>query len=140
MSGMLLIDSTETPGASPSCASCAAVSRLEREFAAMRREISELRCEVGYWKSRHADAVERIERLKEELEQSRGETRALQDKLFGRKSEKSSHSDRSRDLVDPEEVLVAVKKRGAQPGHAGHGRRDYSHLPVQEEFIPLPDE
>ena len=33
-----------------------------------------------------------------------------------------------------------MKKRGAQPGHAGHGRRDYSHLPVQEEFVPLPEE
>jgi transposase len=95
---------------------------------------------VGYWKSRHADAVKRIEQLKEELDQSRGETRALQDKLFGRKSEKSTHGNRSNDLVDPEEVPAAVKKRGAQPGHAGHGRRDYSHLPVQEEFVPLPEE
>jgi transposase len=102
---------------------------------------AEFRCEVGYWKSRHADAVKRVEQLKEELEQSRGETRTLQDKLFGRKSEKSAHSDRSNDLFDPEEVAAAVKKkRGAQPGHAGHGRRDYSHLPVQEEFVPLPEE
>ena len=94
--------------------------------------------EVGYWKSRHADAVKRIEQLKEELDQSQGQTRALQDKLFGRKSEKSARSDRSNDLFDPEEVTAAAKKRGAQPGHAGHGRRDYSHLPVEEEFVPLP--
>ncbi len=73
-------------------------------------------------------------------DQSRGERRALQDKLFGRKSEKSTRGDRSNDLVDPEEVPPSVKKRGAQPGHAGHGRRDYSHLPVQEEFAPLPEE
>jgi len=82
--------------------------------------------------------VKRIEQLKEELDQSRGQTRALQDKLFGRKSEKSAPSDRSNDLFDPEEVTAAAKKRGAQPGHAGHGRRDYSRLPVEEEFIPLP--
>ena len=69
-----------------------------------------------------------------------GEIRALQDKLFGRKSEKSARSDRSNDLFDPEEVAAAAKKRGAQPGHAGHGRRDYSHLPVEEEFVPLPEE
>jgi hypothetical protein len=31
-----------------------------------------------------------------------------------------------------------TKKRGVQSGHAGHGRRDYSRLPVEEEFIPLP--
>jgi transposase len=101
---------------------------------------AEFRCEVGYWKSRHADAVKRIEQLKAELEQSRGETRTLQNNLFGRKSEKSARSDRSNDLFDPEEVPAAAKKRGAQPGHAGHGRRDYSHLPVEEEFVPLPEE
>jgi hypothetical protein len=111
---------------------------VEGELGALRREVSELCCEVGYWKSRHADAVKRIEQLKEELDQSRGQTRALQDKLFGRKSEKSARSDRSNDLFDPEEIAAALKHRGAQPGHEGHRRRDYSHLPVQEEFVPLP--
>jgi len=65
---------------------------------------------------------------------------ALQDKLFGRKSEKSTGGDRSNDLFDPEGVTATVKKRGAQPGHAGHGRRDHSHLPVEEEFVALPEE
>ena len=125
----------ETPDPSVSCTNCPAVQRLERALEVLR---AEFRCEVGYWKSRHADAVKRIERLKEELDQSRGQTRALKDKLFGRKSEKSAPSDRSNDLFDPEAVTAAAKKRGAQPGHAGHGRRDYSHLPVEEEFIPLP--
>ena len=129
----LPIEAAETP---VPCANCPAVQRLEQALARLQ---AEFRCEVGYWKSRHADAVKRIEQLKGELEQSRGETRALQDKLFGRKSEKSSRSDRSNDLFDAEEVAAAVKKRGAQPGHVGHGRRDYSHLPVQEEFASLPE-
>ena len=47
---------------------------------------ADFRREVGYWKSRHADAVKRIKQLKEELDQSRGQPRALRDKLFGRKS------------------------------------------------------
>ena len=138
MSATLLEYPNETPETLVSCPNCPAVQRLER---ALEKSEAEFRCDVGYWKSRHADAVKRIERLKEELDQSRGETRALQDKLFGRKSEKSARSDRSNDLCDPEEVRAAVKKkRGAQPGHAGHGRRDYSHLPVEEEFVPLPEE
>src|SRR3990172_5421189 len=116
------------------------VVSLRQEVADLRRQNLELRQEVGYWKSRHADAVKRIEQMKEELDQSRGQTRVLQDKLFGRKSEKSARSDRSNDLFDPEEVTAAAKKRSAQPGHAGHGRRDYSHLPVKEEFVPLPEE
>ena len=128
----LPIEAGET---SISCANCPAVRRLERALEELR---ADFRREVGYWKSRHADAVKRIAQLQEELDQSRGQTRALQDKLFGRKSEKSAPSDRSNGLFDPEEVTAAANKRGAQPGHAGHGRRDCSHLPVEEEFIPLP--
>jgi transposase len=137
MSATLLdlpIGMAETP---VSCANCPALQRLEQALARLQ---AEFRCEVGYWKSRHTDAVKRIEQLKAELDQSRGETRTLQNNLFGRKSEKSARSDRSNDLFDPEEVPAAAKKRGAQPGHAGHGRRDYSHLPVEEEFVPLPEE
>lgn len=137
MNATLLDLPIETPETSVSCVNCPAVQRLERALEELR---AEFRREVGYWKSRHADAVKRIEQLKEELDQSRGQVHALQDKLFGRKSEKSSPSDRSNELFDPEEVTAAAKKRGAQPGGTGHGRRDYSHLPVKEEFIALPEE
>jgi transposase len=134
---MLLELPTEMPETSVSCENCPAVQRLEREMEKLR---AEFRCEVGYWKSRHADAVKRIEQLTEELDQARGQVRSLQDQLFGRKSEKSAGSDRSNDLFDPKEVPAPLKKRGAQPGHEGHGRRDYSHLPVVEEFVALPEE
>ncbi len=106
----------------------------------LRREVSELRCDVGYWKRMHADAVARNGRLTAELAEARGEIRVLQDKLFGRKSEKSRSADRSNDLFDPEQATTETKKRGAQPGQQGHDRRDYSHLPVREEFLPLPEE
>ena len=131
----LPIETAET--SSVCCANCPTVRRLERALEELR---ADFRREVGYWKSRHADARKRIEQLKEELDQSRGQTRALQDKLFGRKSEKSARNDRSNDLFDPEEVTAPAKKRGAQPGQVGHARRDYSHLPVEEEFVPLPEE
>ena len=129
---------TPNPETLGRCGDCPTLQRLEQELEALRREVRELRCEAGYWKSRHADALKRIEKLEAELEQSRGQTRALQDKLFGRKSEKSACNDRSNDLSDPEGVAAPAKRRGAQPGHAGHGRRDDSHLPVEEEFLPLP--
>jgi transposase len=119
------------------CENCPAVQRLERALEELR---AEFRWQVGYWKSRHADAVKRIEQLEEELDQSRGQVRALQGKLFGRKSEKAAGGDRSNDLFDPQTVTAATKQRGAQPGHAGHDRRDYSHLPVEEEFVALPEE
>jgi transposase len=119
---------------------CPALQRMERELAELRGEVRALRCDVGYWKSRHADTVKRNEQLTEELRQAHGQIRDLQGKLFGRKSEKSTRGDRSNELFDPEEVAAAGKRRGARPGHAGHGRRDYSHLPVTEEFVPLPEQ
>lgn len=33
------------------------VAELRLENAQLRHVVSELRCDVGYWKSRHADAV-----------------------------------------------------------------------------------
>jgi hypothetical protein len=74
MSATLWEHTTETAEELGSCANCPAVQRLER---ALEKLWAEFRCEVGYWKSRHADAVKRIEQLKEELDQSRGQTRAL---------------------------------------------------------------
>jgi transposase len=140
MSATLLELPAKTPETLVPCVNCPALRRLEREWGELRREVSELRCEVGYWRSRHADAVKRIAHLQEELDQSRGQVRALQDKLFGRRSEKASRTDRSNDLFDPLEPPVRSSKRGAQPGEEGHGRRDYSHLPVVEDFVSLPTE
>jgi len=137
MTATLLDLPVETPEPSTSCLNCPAVERLERALEQLQRDFCR---EVGYWKSQHAKAVQRIEQLQEELDQSRGQVRALQDKLFGRKTEKSAQGNRSNDLFDPENVAATAKKRGAQPGHAGHDRRDYSHLPVVEEFITLPEE
>jgi transposase len=137
MSVTLLEHPADAPETGVCCANCPAVQRLERALEELR---AEFRWQVGYWKSRHADALKRNEQLTEELRQAHGQIRALQDKLFGRKSEKSAGSDRSNELFDPEEVPAVVKKRGARPGQRGHGRRDYSHLPVQEEFVPLPVE
>jgi transposase len=117
------------------------VSELREEISQLRREVSELRCEAGYWKSRHADAVKRNEKLQEELDQANAEIRKLKADLFGRKSEKQSSTDRSNQLDDPQEQNSAhKKKRGQQPNRPGPARRDYSHLPVREEFVDVPPE
>jgi transposase len=140
MSAALLERHSETPETLVPRADCSALQRVERELGELRREVRELRCEVGYWKSRHADAVTRNEQLAEELRQAKGEICTLRDEQFGRKSEKATQTDRSNDLFDPLESPVPSRKRGAQPGQEGHGRRDYSHLPVVEQFVSLPTE
>jgi transposase len=137
MNATLLDLPVEKPETAVSCENCPAVERLER---ALEKLWAEFRCEVGYWKSRHADAVKRNEQLAEELRQAKGEIRTLRDEQFGRKSEKATQTDRSNDLLDPWESSLPSRKRGAQSGQQGHGRRDYSHLPVVEEFVSLPME
>ena len=107
----------------------AEVDQLRAEVGSLRRENLELRQQVGYWKSRHADAVRRIAALEQENEQLRGENRKLQAERFGRRSEKQSGSDRSNELEDPADAKPK-RKRGRQPGQPAPRRRDYSHLPA----------
>lgn len=113
------------------------VQELREEVARLRRENLELRQQVGYWKTMHARAVERIEVLEKENEHLRGEIRRLQDRLFGQKSEKQSAKDRSNHLdgldKDKPKADTTKPRKGAK-------RRDNTRLPIQEEIIELPAE
>src|SRR5262249_29639359 len=112
----------------------AKVDRLERENLELRRQ-------VGYGKSRHRDALGRISALEPTVEHLEGEKRQLQADPFGRRSEARPGNDRSNDLEDPQDDSRALKRnRGQQPGNPGPQRRDYSHLPVREQFVDLPPE
>ncbi len=134
MNGTLLLST----GAPPARSSQEELAGLRQAVESLQREVAELRCEAGYWKSRHADALERIEGLKQELDQTKAENRKLKDRLFGTKSEKKKNKDRSNHLDDPQDsVAKGKRKRGGQKGGSGHGRRDYSHLPEQEEFVEV---
>ena len=116
------------------------VADLRSENAMLRQQVSELRCDAGYWKSRHADAVRRSVKLQAELDQAKAEIRQLKAERFGKSTEKQSSSDRSNELVDPNTPVAPKKKRGQQPGRPAPKRRDYSHLPVREEVIDVPEE
>ena len=108
----------------------AIVAQLREEMLQLRREVLGLRCEVGYWKSRHADALKRNEKLERELKQARAEIKNLKADLFGSKSEKQTSGDRSNSLEDPQDRNAKKKKRGQQPNRSGPKRRDYSHLRI----------
>jgi transposase len=112
----------------------AKVQRLERENL-------ELRQRVGYWKSRHRDALGRVSALEQKVELLEGEKRQLQADLFGRRSETDVRNDRSNDLNDPQGDSHEPKRdRGQQPKNPGPKRRDYSHLPARELSLELPRE
>src|SRR5215831_18077459 len=112
----------------------AKVDRLERDNL-------ELRQQVGYWKSRHRDALGRVTALEQRVEQLEGEKRQLQADLFGRRSETRPRNDRSDHLDDPEDgTPPRRRRRGQQPENPGPKRRSYSRLPAREEFRELPPE
>ena len=133
----------EKPIVSDVCPRCGdlaeLVETLREEVGQLRREVATLRAEAGYWKSRHADAVKRNEQLQAELQQARGEVRQLKAKLFGRKAERRLAGQDLAKLIE-DEGQSPPRKRGGQPGHRGHRRIDYSHLPAVEEIRTLPSE
>jgi transposase len=117
------------------------VSDLHAKVQHLERDNLELRQQVGYWKSRHRDALGRITASEQKVEQLEGEKRQLQADLFGRRSETQTRNDRSNDLIDPQDDPLEPKRdRGQQPKNPGPQRRDYTHLPAREVFRELPPE
>jgi transposase len=112
------------------------LAQLRDEVDSLRRENLELRQQVGYWKSMHARAVERIAVLEQENEHFRGENHRLQQQLFGKKSEKQSAQDRSNHL-DGFDDKDSSESRDPKKKQRGPQRRDFSHLPAQEEVVEL---
>ena len=91
------------------------VGELRHENAELRQQVRELRGDVGYWKSRHADAVDRNTKLKAELDEAKAEIRQLKAERFGKQSEKQSATDRSNDLDDPQQQATPKKKSPDRP-------------------------
>jgi transposase len=114
------------------------LAELRCEVASLRRENLELRQQVGYWKGMHARASERIAVLEQENEQFRGENRRLQQQLFGQKTEKQSRKDRSNYLEGLDDEAAVGPQARPKKKQKGPKRRDFSHLPAQEEVIELP--
>jgi transposase len=120
----------------------AETDQLRAEVGRLQRENYELRQQAGFWKSCFQRQEGRLAEAKAENEQLQAEIRRLKAQVFGRKSEKqgkdrSNHVDASQD--DTREKRPSNGKRGQQPGRPAPQRRDHSHLPAEEEFIPLPE-
>jgi predicted nuclease with TOPRIM domain len=119
------------------------LTQLRGEMDTLRRENLELRQQAGYWKTMHGRALERLATLQQENEQLRGDVRRLQDQVFGPKSEKQSHKDRSNHLPgldDEEETAGAAPACRPKPPRPGPQRRDYSHLTKALHFLSSSNE
>ncbi len=95
-----------------------------------------LNCDKNYYKSLHERAKSREELRKQEIQQLNARIRYLEQKLYGRKSEKKTSSEKCNSASSSSDES-SKRKRGQQPGSPGHGRRDYSHLPVEDEVYEL---
>ena len=118
------------------------LTQLRAEVDTLRRDNLELRQQAGYWKSMHGRALERNAALQQDNEQLRGDVRRLQDQLFGQKSEKQSHKDRSNhlpELDDEDQEADAEQACRSKPPQPGPKRRDYSHLTKVDDFVELPE-
>ncbi len=119
-----------------------------------KQEHIELVTRANSWKSLHRRAVERAQwregryqrvlrqikeqaadrevALRAELEVAHAKLRALQQRMFGRKSERRRGGTEQR-----AQALVARSPRGHQRGAPGHGRTMQSHLPERSELVDI---
>jgi transposase len=99
------------------------------------KEYSELKCEVGYWKSMHKKALLREEALKNKIKEQAGKIRDLNNRVFGKQSEKKSTARQEGKAKSTE----PKRSRGQQPGTKGHGRTTRPDLPQNDEPKDFPD-
>jgi transposase len=122
----------------------------------LRQQLRDAQWQAAYYKAQHQRATQREQLLKQEVARLQAEIRALQQRLFGRKSEVHHTPDQL--LADdaqagcPETAPDGVtppanaptpgtpRRRGQRPGGPGPGRRDYSPLPTTEETSDLRDD
>lgn len=113
-----------------------------------KQEHIELVTQANYWKSCHHratlgsrwaeleqrraldQAALREAALRGELELAQAKIRDLQQRVFGRKSERSKGANES-------QPSVSGRSRGHQRGKPGHGRKMHPHLPVHVEVVEL---
>ncbi len=94
-----------------------------------------LRCDKNIYKSLLERATAREQLLKQEIQQLNARIRYLEKRLYGRKSEKKTSKPKSNSFTASSSDGQPKRSRGHQPGSPGHGRRDYNHLPVQEDIF-----
>ncbi len=102
-----------------------------------KQEHIELKSQIAFWKYQHTQAKESLEVLRAENLYKDGVIKDLQNRLFGKKSEKGkNHS--SEDETNAGKP--PSKPRGQQSGKPGHGRTQRPKLPVVNGELDLSEE
>ncbi len=89
----------------------------------------ELKWNGNYWKRQHEHLKKQNEELKQALELAHAKIRDLEQRLYGKKSEKGT----TRRDTPADDRSASCRSRGQQKGSQGHGRTPRPDLPVVEE-------
>jgi transposase len=98
-----------------------------------KQEHIELNARANYWEAQHARVKSQLEQAKQENSLKDAKIRDLQNRLFGKKSEKDTAGKSEKGNDTP-----SKRNRGQQPGSCGHGRTERSNLPVVHDERDLP--
>ncbi len=90
---------------------------------------------ANYWEAQHSQLKQKCARLEEENQRKDARIRDLRNRVFGKKSEKSSTEKSEKTASAPTQ-----RSRGQQTGSRGHGRTPRPDLPVLNEKVDLPDD
>ena len=100
-----------------------------------RQEYIQLRHQANYWAAQHARAINRIGELEQEILLKDAKIKDLQNRLFGKKSEKGTAKSEKGNSTPK-----SSRNRGQQPGSRGHGRTQRPDLPVVHDEIDLAED
>ena len=101
-----------------------------------KQEHIDLTSRANYWEAQHARVKSQLEELKQDNLLKEAKIKDLQNRLFGKKSEKNSPLQSEKDR---QEDTVSKRRRGQQPGSVGHGRTQRPDLPVVHDESDLAD-
>lgn len=102
-----------------------------------KQEYIELKAQAQFYKAQHERGAKREAALKQRIEQLQARNRDLQQRLFGRRSEKRGPGGEQQQGQDD---CPGRGVRGQRRGSPGHGRISLAHLPVIEQEHDLSEE
>jgi transposase len=115
-----------------------------KQITLSQQEYIQLKWDGNYWEAQHKRACDREAVLKQELKHEKAKVRDLNQRLFGKKTEKAPcNSEQSKDCPSDDtddnssDDKQPKRPRGHQKGQKGHGRTQRPNLPVVEETIEL---
>jgi transposase len=112
-------------------------AELQSKYEFKNIEMIEYKSKANYWEAQFRQVKTREDQLIAENEELKAKLRKREQQLFGKSSEKNH---KTQDTNPQLEQKKSKRNRGQQPGSKGHGRRDYSHLPIVEEEVGLAEE